>query len=233
MTTHKSHKKNLIVSYKNLPDDLKELFKEWYPDGYSNHLTKFVKPNGEPIYVVPLETDDTAYMVKFEVKIDTLAGDLDKALFDEDSEESKEEEDSTFAPLSEAIEKEEGTGHTERVLRHGDFASAEEDEQRRNKLKLDIDKDEIKAAFSDDIDEADSYERDDEDPDPDDYEPSDDDLRGIEDEFLDVENPPLEASLPAPKPKAKPTPKAKPAAKAATQPAAKPKKSSSAKKKKE
>ncbi len=103
MKTTRKHKKNLIVSYKNLTDDLKELFKEAYPDGYNNYLQKFVKPNGEAIYVVPFETDDTAYMVKFEVKIDTLGEDLDKALFD-DEDDAKEEE---FAPLSEALEKEE------------------------------------------------------------------------------------------------------------------------------
>ena len=79
MATTKKHKKNLIVSYKNLTDDLKEKFKEAYPEGYNNYLQKFVKPNGEAIYVVPFETEDTAYMVKFEVKIDTLGEDLDKA----------------------------------------------------------------------------------------------------------------------------------------------------------
>ena len=118
MSTAKRHKKNLIVSYKNLSDDLKELFKESYPDGYDNYMQRFVKPNGETIFVVPFETDDTAYMVKFEVVIDTLGEDLDKALFDED-DDSKEDE---FAPLSEALEKDEAdSSHKERVLRHGDF----------------------------------------------------------------------------------------------------------------
>ena len=60
MSTAKRHKKNLIVSYKNLSDDLKELFKESYPDGYDNYMQRFVKPNGETIFVVPFETDDTA-----------------------------------------------------------------------------------------------------------------------------------------------------------------------------
>ena len=93
MPTAKRRKKNLIVSYKNLSDDLKEMFKEAYPDGYNNYLQKFVKPNGEAIFVVPFETTDTVYMVKFEVKIDTLGEDLDKALFDDDddAEDGKEE----------------------------------------------------------------------------------------------------------------------------------------------
>ena len=51
-TTHK-RKKNLIVSYKNLPDNLKELFKEAYPEGYNNYITKFLKPTGEAIFRHP------------------------------------------------------------------------------------------------------------------------------------------------------------------------------------
>lgn len=211
MTTQRNRKKNLIVSYKNLSDDLKELFKEMYPDGYNDYLTKFTKPSGDVIYVVPLETDDTSYMIKFDVKIDTLAGDLDKALFDDDGDDSKEDEPE-FAPLSEAIEKEEGVSHRERVLRHGDFeTNMAEDEERRKKLKLDIDKEEIQAAFADDMDEKDSYINDDDDMDDDDldddFEPSDDDLRGIEDEFLDAENPPLDAVIPPSESVATTTPK--------------------------
>ena len=68
MATTKKHKKNLIVSYKNLSDDLKILLREAYPDGYDDHMQRFTKPNGETIFVVPFETDDTCYMIKFEVK---------------------------------------------------------------------------------------------------------------------------------------------------------------------
>lgn len=244
MATTRKHKKNLIVSYKNLTDDLKELFKEAYPEGYNNYLQKYVKPNGEAIFVVPFETDDTAYMVKFEVKIDTLGEDLEKALFDDDDVDTKEEE---FAPLSEALEKEEeNTSHRERHLRHGDFEDALSDEKKK-KATLGIDKEGLKAAFADDdedVDELDSYEKigDDDEPTDDDFEPSDEDLRGIEEEYLDAEIPPLDATIPdeeavvipqkkaakkaEPKTavtKAKPVAaKSKPAAKPAPKPAAKP-----------
>ena len=197
MATTRKHKKNLIVSYKNLTDDLKEKFKEVYPDGYKDHVQRFLKPNGETIFVVPFETEDTAYMVKFEMVIDTLAEDLEKALFDDD-EEGKEEE---FAPLSEALEKEESDpSHKEKVLRHGDFeTNLEEDENRKKKLTLGINKEEIRAAFGDDeAEELDSYEKIGEDDEPidEDFEPSDDDLRDIEEEYLDVEIPPLDATIP-------------------------------------
>lgn len=245
MATTRKHKNNLIVSYKNLSDDLKELFKEAYPEGYSDYITRFVKPNGEAIYVVPFETEDTSYRVKFDVKVDTLGEDLDKALFDDEEEDGKESE---FAPLSEAIEKEEeGTSHREKVLRHGDFeTNLEEDEKRKKKLSLGINKEEIRAAFGDDEDpdELDSYDKiDDDEPDDDDFEPSDEDLRGIEEEYLDAEIPPLDATIPeeeevkigkpvrkaaAKKPAKKATATkgtAKPAAKSAAKPAVKAKKS--------
>lgn len=198
MATTKKHKKNLIVSYKNLTENLKEMFKEAYPDGYNNYLQRFVKPNGETIFIVPFETDDTNYMVKFEVVIDTLGEDLDKALFDDDDDSGKEDE---FAPLSEALEKEEiDPAHKERVLRHGDFeTNIEEDEKRKKKLTLGINKEEIRAAFGDDeVEELDSYEKigDDDEPDDDDFEPSDEDIRGIEEEYFEAENPPLDATIP-------------------------------------
>ena len=210
MATVKNRKKNLIVSYKNLSEELKALFKEAYPDGYSDYLQRFVKPNGETIFVVPFETDDTSYMVKFEVKIDTLGEDLDKALFD-DEEETKEEE---FAPLSEAIEKEQGDpNHKQKELVHG--ATYEEvlaaDEERRKKITLGINKEEIKAALEDaDADELDSYEKigEEDEPEDDDFEPSDEDLRDIEEEYLDAEIPPLDATIPEEEQAPKPTKKA-------------------------
>ena len=199
MATTKKHKKNLIVSYKNLSEDLKEKFKEAYPDGYNSYLQRFVKPNGETIFVVPFETDDTNYMVKFEVIIDTLGEDLDKALFDDDDDSGKEDE---FAPISEVLEKEEiDPTHKERVLRHGDFeTNLEEDEKRKKKLTLGINKEEIRAAFGDDeVEELDSYEKigdDDDEPNDDDFEPTDEDIRGIEEEYFEAENPPLDATIP-------------------------------------
>jgi hypothetical protein len=227
-TTHK-RKKNLIVSYKNLSDDLKDLFKEAYPEGYKDYITKFVKPNGEAIFVVPFETEDTAYMVKFDVKVDTLGEDLDKALFDDDGDEAGDENE--FDTLTETREKEEGiVNHREEHLRHGDFEDVIS-EDKKKKATLGVDKEGLKEAFADDeeADELDSYERlgDDEPEDDDDFEPSDDDLRAIDDEFLDAEIPPLDATIPEDekveirKPSARKTSVRKPAKKAAVKPVVK------------
>ena len=117
MTDHKNRKKKLIISYKNLTEELRELFKEAYPEGYREYLQKTIKTNGEPIFVVPLETDDTSYMIKFDVVIDTglVEEDIDKDLYGDDEHETND-----FAPISEAIEKEEnGSNHTVGKMRHG------------------------------------------------------------------------------------------------------------------
>lgn len=197
-TTHK-HKKNLIVSYKNLSGDLKELFNEAYPEGHSDYITKFVKPNGEAIYVVPFETEDTAYMVKFDMKVDTLGEDLDKALFDDDGDLESGGKDDEFAPLSEALDKEEETvSHREQHLRHGDFEDVLSNEEKKQAAAMGVDKEGLKEAFDgmDDAEEAENvYDESEEDDDVDDFEPSDDDLRGIEDEFRDAENPPLDTVI--------------------------------------
>ncbi len=76
-------KKKVIISYHNLPLEALEAFKEKYPYGYSDYITKITKPNKDVIYVVPLDTDDAAFLVKVNVKVDNKMSeeDFDKLLF--------------------------------------------------------------------------------------------------------------------------------------------------------
>ena len=116
MPYQRNKKNRLIISYKNLSDELRELFKEAYPEGYKDYIQKTIKPNGEPLFVVPLETEDTSYMIKFDMKIDTglVEEELDKDLYGDE-----EQEEGEFAPISEAIDKEEGNSHSVGKMRHG------------------------------------------------------------------------------------------------------------------
>ena len=185
MIDHRNRKKKLIISYKNLPEEVRELFKEAYPDGYKEYLQKTIKPNGEPIFVVPLETDDTSYMVKFDVKIDTalVEEDLDKDVYGNDDDSSETE----FAPLSEALDKENGGGHTVGKLQHGAyeeiFEGLPEDKKEFEMANEDIE-DEYGDRPDEDADDLDSYVDgegdDDDDIDDDDIEPDDDELLDIE-----------------------------------------------------
>ncbi|MBR1850068.1 MAG: hypothetical protein IJ789_01705 [Bacteroidales bacterium] len=217
MNAHRNRKKNLIVSYKNLSDELKELFAETYPEGYKDHLQKTIKPSGEPIFVVPLETEDSVYMVKFEVKIDTAIADddLDKDIYGDDYDK-----DDDFSPITEALDKDEDINdHTERVLKHGAYEEDLDANSGHGRKKINIDP-ELAAAFAEAENDFDHYideengdldDDDDDDKLDDDFEPSDDDLKGIEDEYLDAEIPPLDATIPeseaAPRAKKKSTPR--------------------------
>lgn len=174
------HKKNLIVSYNNLSEELKELFKETYPEGYKDYLQKTIKPNGEPIFVVPIETEDSVYMVKFDVKIDTglVEEDLDKDLY---GEEKTEEGD--FAPMSEAIDREEGESNKVGPLKHGAY---EEIFSSNTKKEFEVAAADIEAEFGNqDDDDFDNYVDDDPDADKDD---DDTDDEPNDDELMDLEN---------------------------------------------
>ena len=192
MNSRRTHKKNLIISYKNLSDELREILKETYPEGYRDHIQRFEKPNGDTIFVVPLETPDTMYMVKFDVVIDSAYEEDDgsKDYFDEEVEKAEGIE---FAPLQEAIDKEE-EGSKPRIssdLQHGSLEEASiEDRQLLAQHKLGITAEELQEAFPDDEEEEDydSYDDanndNDDGNDDDDYEPTDEELMDIDSEFF-------------------------------------------------
>ena len=57
-------KKRVIKSLENLSEDLKDLLKDQYPNGYEGSITRITNAKKEPIFVFPLETDDATYLVK-------------------------------------------------------------------------------------------------------------------------------------------------------------------------
>lgn len=86
-----SAKKRVVTSYTNLTPALIELLKERYPLGYTDYMIRIDKPNGEFFYGVMLETEDTNYLVKINVKIDNKSEEeLDKDIYgDEEPDEIK------------------------------------------------------------------------------------------------------------------------------------------------
>jgi hypothetical protein len=60
-------KKRVIKSLDTLSEDLKELIKRQYPNGYDGNITRIASPKKEPLFVFPLETDDATYLVKVPV----------------------------------------------------------------------------------------------------------------------------------------------------------------------
>jgi hypothetical protein len=57
-------KKKVIKSLDGLADDLRDLIKEQYPNGYESSVTRIATPKKEPIFVFPLETEDATYLIK-------------------------------------------------------------------------------------------------------------------------------------------------------------------------
>jgi hypothetical protein len=57
-------KKRVIKSLENLSEDLRELMREQYPNGYETSITRITNAKKEPIFVFPLETDDSVFLVK-------------------------------------------------------------------------------------------------------------------------------------------------------------------------
>lgn len=57
-------KKRVIKSLDNLTEDLKDLLRKQYPNGYEGNITRITNAKKEPIFVFPLETDDSIILVK-------------------------------------------------------------------------------------------------------------------------------------------------------------------------
>ena len=57
-------KKRIIKSLENLSEDLRDLMRDQYPNGYEASITRITNAKNEPIFVFPLETEDSVYLVK-------------------------------------------------------------------------------------------------------------------------------------------------------------------------
>ncbi len=57
-------KKKIIKSLETISDELRDLVNRQYPTGYEKSITRIKNAKNEPIFVFPLETDDTTYLIK-------------------------------------------------------------------------------------------------------------------------------------------------------------------------
>ena len=57
-------KKRVIKSLDALDENLKELMRNQYPNGYEGSITRIVNAKKEPIFVFPLETAEAVYLIK-------------------------------------------------------------------------------------------------------------------------------------------------------------------------
>lgn len=57
-------KKKVIKSLENLSENLRDLMRDQYPNGYEGSISRITNAKKEPIFVFPLETDDATYLIK-------------------------------------------------------------------------------------------------------------------------------------------------------------------------
>ena len=94
MTKPTAPKKHVVASFKNLPQELQEAIKLKYPLGFGEAMMRIDKPNGGFFYAVPFETEEIAYLVKIDVKIDDRSEeDEEKEYYDEEIKGADELQD--------------------------------------------------------------------------------------------------------------------------------------------
>lgn len=57
-------KKRVIKSLESLSEDLRELLRQQFPNGYEASITRITNAKNEPIFVFPLEAEDAIYLIK-------------------------------------------------------------------------------------------------------------------------------------------------------------------------
>ncbi len=94
MATIDNGKKRVITSYKNLSPELLEEVKKKYPYGWTDHMIRIDRSPTEFFYAIMLETADTNYLIKVDVKVDATPGQIeeeeDKEYYDDEIKGAEE-----------------------------------------------------------------------------------------------------------------------------------------------
>ena len=96
--TEKKQKKRVAISYKNLSHELRDEVKKQYPNGYTDHMIRIDKGPGDFFYAIVLETEDTSYLIKVDVKVDDQVEEDDKDFFGDD--ETKDDDEITYTDMA-------------------------------------------------------------------------------------------------------------------------------------
>ena len=67
MNQNKSNKPKVIKDFEKLDEQMQELVRQAYPNGFSEHIIRFTNKDGKYISAVPYETEDRYYLVKVTV----------------------------------------------------------------------------------------------------------------------------------------------------------------------
>ena len=101
------NKRKSVISFNNLPLEIQEAVKAFYPYGYAEAMMRIDKPNGDFFFAVTFETEEVSYLVKIDVKIDEITDDEDdKEYYDDEikgadqiQDDDEEEEERRPSPI--------------------------------------------------------------------------------------------------------------------------------------
>jgi DNA-directed RNA polymerase subunit delta len=80
-------KKRVIVDYKNITEEVLRRFTDAFPRGYDeDDIIRFKNAKGEWVNAIPLETEDTKYLIKVGVEMDRRV----EAFLDDDDEDNSD-----------------------------------------------------------------------------------------------------------------------------------------------
>lgn len=71
-STNLNAMRNLIISYRKMPVQMRETLKAMYPDGYEEHAFEILVPGKEMIYkALRVTIDGVNYLVKLDERLNT------------------------------------------------------------------------------------------------------------------------------------------------------------------
>ena len=79
-------KKRLIVNFESLSADVVEALNVKYPDGFENHIIKVDVGPTKQFHAVTVDFNDTSYLVKVNVSIDSNLDEFEENEIDDDME---------------------------------------------------------------------------------------------------------------------------------------------------
>lgn len=85
-------KKRVIKNMENLTDDVFGILKKTYPDGWSNHIIKVNRGNNQFFHAITLDTHDTTYLIKVNVRIDKITDESEPVESDQEDDYSESSE---------------------------------------------------------------------------------------------------------------------------------------------
>jgi hypothetical protein len=95
-------KKKVIKNIDNISDEVKEAIRTKYPDGWGNHVQRVNKGNNEFFHVITVDTADTSYMIRVNVKVDSVE-ELEKLENQDSNDGGADDDDDTIAGGEEDI----------------------------------------------------------------------------------------------------------------------------------